>query len=303
MGDLHLGLFDVRSRTLKREIEASLWAQSAAWSPDGRELAVTGDSMAVWSNGAHRGLAMLPTENWNGGAMAARCRAILNTVDGGTRCSPAAVSIGKTHLRSKSEYAGHDAAVLSPDGKRLACSQRYANSSRTRQAASRSGMSRRRNAWCRPNPRQYIRALAWSPDGALLAAGTEDGGRRSMSRDRKTPRRVARRKAPIRPIAFSPDGKTIAAGYGGNGNGFVRLYDVKGLKASGHPRVPGVRRQVKKMESPQATPRPLTPALSRREREHGADASVNPKSQIENPKSAQADPEPKRTAHGVCLLP
>jgi WD40 repeat protein len=78
----------------------------------------------------------------------------------------------------------------------------------------------------------HVNALAWSPDGTMLAAGADYGD--SAIYDAATGNRLWELpgKARIRSLAFSPDGNTLAVGYGGNGNGFVRLYDAGSLVAS-----------------------------------------------------------------------
>ena len=298
MGDARIGLFDVRSRTLRREIEASLWAQSAAWSPDGRELAVTGDDMAVWSNARARGLTMLPTENWFGAQWLQRGDAILNTVGGGAMLfSRRAQHWEKRHLPiGVGSYGGHDVASLSPNGNLLACSN---NDIKAEDLG-----KRRVEIWDLATAKrlvqmeplgQYIHALAWSPDGELLAAGTDDG--KSAIYDSASGKRLAElpaTKGPIRPLAFSPDGKTLAAGYGAHDNGFVRLYNVGELKASGRPE--GTRRQASGEEDGE----PLNPSPLPEGEGVRADASLDPKPQIENPKSA-TPPEPK--ADGTRSVP
>ncbi|HQU42978.1 MAG TPA: hypothetical protein PK867_09205 [Pirellulales bacterium] len=293
-----VGLFDLPSRALIREIMASEWAESAAWSPDGRELAVTGDSMAVWSNGEHRGLTMLPTANWWGAHWLPGGDAILNTVGGGGQVfSRRAQHWEKRHLPiGVGNYGGHDVASLSPNGNLLACSN---NDIKAEDLG-----KRRVEIWDLATAKrlvqmeplgQYIHALALSPDGELLAAGTEDG--KSAIYETATGNRLAElpaSKGPIRPLAFSPDGKTLAAGYGAHDNGFVRLYDVGELKASGRPE--GTRRQASGEEDGE----PLNPSPLPEGEGVRADASLDPKSQIENPKSA-SPPEPK--ADGTRSVP
>jgi WD40 repeat protein len=229
-----IGLFDVAARALRREIESSSWAESAAWSPDGRELAVTGDDMAVWSNNRNRGLAMFPIGGY-GANWLANGEAILHSHDAVHLYLRRGQHWDQSDLAIEPSRIGIYATVaLSPDGKRLACDGR---------ASDEPGNKRHIQVWdiaiskrlLQTEPLgQYIEALAWSPDGALLAAGTYDGA--SAIYDAATGKRLAKLPAAnawIRPIEFSPDGKTIAVGYGGSGNGFVRLYDVEGLKASG----------------------------------------------------------------------
>lgn len=127
--DSRIGLFDVPTRTLKREIESSAWAESAAWSRGSRELAVTGDDTAVWSNNKHRGLALLPTANWYGAHWLPSGDAILSAVGGHANLfSRRAQHWDAAHLQIEiGGYGGNDTAALSRDGKRLACSSNTIN--------------------------------------------------------------------------------------------------------------------------------------------------------------------------------
>jgi WD40 repeat protein len=303
LGDQRIGLFEVRSRTLKREIEGAPWAESAAWSPDGRELAVTGDDTAVWSNNKHRELAMLPTgvycdAEWLPDGEGIMHHGHIQRRAGarwGWDVDSSAINIGP---------GGREIQRVSPDGKRLACLVREeCNSTVPFRIAICDVATARRLVQTSLGP--YIGAFAWSPDGALLAAGTEDG--KLAIYDSANGNRLAEMsdvKAFIRPIEFSPNGETLAVGYGGNGNGFVRLYEVEGLKAgekaeskrqkaeeddgkpiSGatppqtgpHPEGEGVNEEGERQKA--ETEEPKTQDLSPKT------SPTNPKSKIENPKS------------------
>ncbi|HEX7380278.1 MAG TPA: WD40 repeat domain-containing protein [Pirellulales bacterium] len=235
VGNQRIGLFDVRSRTLKREIESSPWAKSAAWSRDGRELAVTGDDMAVWSNNKHRGLAALPAGNLMGAAWMPNGSTILNPHDpSGSRFDRMGAHWNAVPMQfEKADYGGYMTSAVSPDGTRLASSNvgiKAEDAGKRRIEIWDLGTAKRR---VQTEPLgQLIRALAWSPDGALLAAGAsassadDDGLAIYEAATGKLVGKLPGDKASIYPIAFSPDGKTLAVGYGTNGNGFVRLYDV-----------------------------------------------------------------------------
>jgi WD40 repeat protein len=75
-----------------------------------------------------------------------------------------------------------------------------------------------------------VPALAWSPDGTRLAAGSADGAIQlwELSGDGGTPRPLgqwAAHTGMVRSLAFSPDGRQLA---NGGQDGLVRLWDPAG---------------------------------------------------------------------------
>ena len=78
-----------------------------------------------------------------------------------------------------------------------------------------------------------INAVAFSPDGKLLAAGDDDGTVRTW--DRATRRAIG---APLNGdprvlgVAFSPDGKLLATA---GGDGYARLWNIATRQAAGAP--------------------------------------------------------------------
>ncbi|MFN0092528.1 MAG: WD40 repeat domain-containing protein, partial [Acidimicrobiales bacterium] len=78
--------------------------------------------------------------------------------------------------------------------------------------------------WATPNwDNDWLRRLAWSPDGALLAAGSDDFAVRVWDAATGAVRHVLRAEGYTNSLAFSPDGGRLAAG--GQANA-VELWDV-----------------------------------------------------------------------------
>src|SRR5438874_895595 len=77
-------------------------------------------------------------------------------------------------------------------------------------------------------PGNPVNAIAFSPDGALLAVGSYDGSIRLWSvRARVLIRKMDAGKSEVHSVAFSPDGKLVASG---NHEGNVILWStVSGL--------------------------------------------------------------------------
>lgn len=112
-----------------------------------------------------------------------------------------------------------DAIVPSPVGQQIAVLTTYANSSKLWLWTPGAGFERR------SSPSPHGEALAWSPDGQLLAVG-EYG--RVMLYDLKG-ERAGELRGGAEAVAFSPDGKTLAAA----SRGSVTFFDVATKQSRG----------------------------------------------------------------------
>jgi WD40 repeat protein len=79
-------------------------------------------------------------------------------------------------------------------------------------------------------PSRYHGALAFSPDGSVVASGSSAGGTLTLwsVADVKSPKvqhQVDAGKAPVHAVAFAPDGKTVVSG---GHDDVVRFWDVSG---------------------------------------------------------------------------
>jgi WD40 repeat protein len=76
-----------------------------------------------------------------------------------------------------------------------------------------------------PDPAD-LRALAFSPDGKVLALGTVDGSVRLWEAEGKELRRLLGHRGPVTCLTFAADGRTLASG---SYDTSVLLWNVSGL--------------------------------------------------------------------------
>jgi WD40 repeat protein len=222
-----IGVFNFSSRILVREIGMTPWAESAAWSPNGRELAVSGDDMALWPDGDDGRLSTLPTSNLSGAAWLPDGQAILNTHYGSPilyRRKAEHWSRSSLAMELGASFRNTAAVALSPNGERMAGTPAVSDQQKRGIAVWDLATSKR--LFTSEPLGAFVYALAWSPDGETLAVGSDQGG--SALIDAGTGKRLAGLPHPerlIQSLAFSPSGKAIAAGYS---DGVIRLCDAVG---------------------------------------------------------------------------
>jgi serine/threonine-protein kinase len=137
------------------------------------------------------------------------------------------------------EYAIRSRALVwslafSPDGKRLAIAQQGIDNRPSPMRVW--DLERKREVAWLVHPAAY-RAIAFSPDGSMIATGTFDGnlGLYRLDGDALKPQTVAGTGSPINALAFLPDGRAIVTGHW---DGSMRLWGVEEREGGSH----GVRK-------------------------------------------------------------
>jgi WD40 repeat protein len=184
-------LWDAKTGELCRLLAQGQVCRSLAWSPDGTLLAVAGEGVvALWEPHAGRRQAML-------------------TGHCGQVSSVAFSPDGKLlACASEGHWSGHE--VMSVKGGEVQIWDVAAKQLRAALAKSRTEKQ----------------ALAWSPDGNLVAVASSDNAVRLWDLGTRQPRRSVLRHKQPGAVAFSPDGLALATG-GADG---TKLWDLRTAK-------------------------------------------------------------------------
>jgi WD40 repeat protein len=205
---------------------------AVAFAPDGRTLAAAGSERTIrlWDALTGELRALLPQGQ--------SCRALTFSPDGKLLAS---AGEGEVILwepdtgKRKATLTGHCGAVtslaFSPDGKLLACAsegQWFGHEVMWVKGGEVQlwDLAAARLKEVLGKSRTEKLALAWSPDGKLLAVAGSDNAVRLWDPAGGESRRNVLRHDELRAVAFSPDGQTLATG----GAGGARLWDLHTLK-------------------------------------------------------------------------
>jgi WD40 repeat protein len=216
-------LWDVASRKVKATWaahEGGIW--HVAYSPDGKTLASAGNesaklgdfSVKLWDPATGKQKALLK-EQW-GPLAFSRDSKVLATVESG---KVALWDVSAAKQKTACENIYHPRALaLSPDGATLA----YTMGENIKLADTASGKLKADLEW----HKDTVWALAFSPDGTILASGSDDETIMLWDAVTGKLKTTFKKTGSVHFLAFSGDGKTLAAASYSLSEGDVTLRDV-----------------------------------------------------------------------------
>ncbi len=206
-GDTAVRLWDTRTGALRRALPAAEASQRAVvFTPDGNTLISAGHDKLIHLWNPHTGESLGKLEGHDASAFR-----LAITKDGKTLASTGDDKVIRfwdlARRKPVLEIKGLDYVVelaFSPDGRSLASAEESHGPARVWDV--RTGQERFRLG----DDASRGKAVAYSPDGVLLASGHSDGAIRLW--DAATGKEVRRWSSPsgVRSLAFAPDGKSLA---------------------------------------------------------------------------------------------
>jgi WD40 repeat protein len=241
--DGSIGLWEAATGELQHRLAPAARGESVGlpmFSADGRRLSFLGkNSLQVWDVGTWKRVRSVEYKlapKWTDKALA-HTRAVSpdRTVVAETEYLGRSVSfreLATGRLRYRFDGGTSALVAFAPDGKTFAVGGEE-GIVEVRETATGNRL-RRWRAWRdRTGTAAGSRPLAFSPDGAVLAAGADGGATRLWSPQGRELCRLEGRQDEVGALAFSPDGKTFASG---GDNGTVVLWDVR----TGKDRLPSL---------------------------------------------------------------
>lgn len=200
------------TRTISRKDD---WIRALTFSPDGSTLACATfvGWVELWNvKRAHLQRKMWEPSNGMSGVAFSPTGADVATAGGSLKVWDA--DTGKPKWDSRK---GCLALAFSPDGSQIVSD--VSNTGRIMVFDAQTGQVRR----VLNQHKASIRALAFSPDGRLLASGSDDGTVMLWDAQSGKMLRTLKGQAGARSLAFAPDGETLATGWE---NGRIKLWET-----------------------------------------------------------------------------